>query len=213
LNFNIPNRVQRLIINEMPPHNLYLEPFLRSNSVLQWKRKARSNIGVSQDPEVVTAAISQFRSRGYLICGDDAIAFLKSYRWLHSEGAELVYCNPPGIDKTNQRESAASYHQYLLDTLKTLPCMVMITGTWSKLYEHELSSWRSITYMGIDGVQEFLWMNFQKSFALHDYRFVGADFREREQLKKKAARWRERLADMPPLERYALLNALHEFTA
>jgi hypothetical protein len=45
---------------------------------------------------------------------------------------------------------------------------------------------------------------------LHDYRYLGEDFRERERIKRKKQRWVNRLHTMPTLERRALLNAITE---
>lgn len=57
---------------------------------------------------------------------------------------------------------------------------------------------------------EWLWFNYQKPHALHDYRYLGEDFRERERIKRKKQRWVKRLKMMPHLERYALLSAIRE---
>jgi hypothetical protein len=195
----------------MPPHNLFLELFMGKKPMLRTKLKAHTNIGVDQDPDVIDHVTREYRDCGFTIVQDDAIAFLKSYRWLHSQGGELVFCDPP---KLEAEETAAlrHYHTTLLEILKQLPCSVMITGAWNTLYERELASWRVISYPDPDGIQEYLWMNFEKPFQLHDYRFFGNDYIERGQLRKKAARWCKRLESMPPLERYALLHALRSFT-
>jgi len=42
---------------------------------------------------------------------------------------------------------------------------------------------------------------------LHDYRYLGRGFRERERIKRKKQRWMERLVRMPRLERCAILAA------
>ncbi len=52
--------------------------------------------------------------------------------------------------------------------------------------------------------------NFPEPIALHDYRYLGEDFRERERIKRKKQRWVNRLHVMPALERRALLNAITE---
>ena len=57
---------------------------------------------------------------------------------------------------------------------------------------------------------EWLWFNFPAPVALHDYRYLGEDFRERERIKRKKQRWVNRLHTMPTLERRALLNAIAE---
>ena len=57
---------------------------------------------------------------------------------------------------------------------------------------------------------ECLWCNFPEPTELHDYRFLGRDFRERERITRKRRRWLVRLSAMPKLERAALVAALRE---
>jgi hypothetical protein len=67
----------------------------------------------------------------------------------------------------------------LLDILTALPCMVMISGYWSRLYAKRLRDWHSVRFqvMTHGGPRtEWLWSNFPEPVALHDYRdtLVGA---------------------------------------
>ena len=57
---------------------------------------------------------------------------------------------------------------------------------------------------------EYVWMNYPAPIALHDYTFLGDNFRERERIKRKKQRWVSRLSNMPRLERQALLSAIQE---
>jgi len=59
-------------------------------------------------------------------------------------------------------------------------------------------------------VTEYLWCNYPAPTALHDYRYLGKDFRERERerIKRMTARWVNRLQAMPLLQRQALQAAL-----
>ena len=58
--------------------------------------------------------------------------------------------------------------------------------------------------------EECLWSNFPEPTELHDYRYLGEGFRERERIKRKTTRWTARLARMPLLERRCLLAALEQ---
>jgi DNA adenine methylase len=60
-------------------------------------------------------------------------------------------------------------------------------------------------------VQEWLWMNYPPPIELHDYRYLGNNFRERERLKRIKSRWVSRLDRMGDLERYALLSSIAEY--
>jgi len=51
-------------------------------------------------------------------------------------------------------------------------------------------------------------MNYEAPVALHDYAYLGADYRERERIKRKRSRWVRMLNDMPTLERQAIIKEL-----
>ena len=104
-------------------------------------------------------------------------------------------------------------HINLLEAILRLNCMVAISGYWSELYADTLSGWRvaSWTARTRQGVAtEYLWMNYPEPTRLHDYRYLGDTYRQRDRIKRKKARWVAKLRRMEPLERYALLAALEE---
>ena len=90
----------------------------------------------------------------------------------------------------------------------------MISGYWSNLYADALKGWSSTHFQAMTRggrmATEWLWYNYPEPIALHDYRFLGENFRERERIKRKKQRWTGRLQTMPILERRALLAAMRE---
>ena len=54
-----------------------------------------------------------------------------------------------------------------------------------------------------------IWMNYPPPVELHDYRYLGDDFRERERITKITKNWVARLKKKPVLERNALLSAMN----
>lgn len=206
--------VYHKLINLMPPHRVYIETHLGGGAVMRHKKPAEINIGIEKDPDVVMLWKKKQPLRFDLIL-DDAIQFLKEYNFT---GDELIYCDPPYLRDTRKKkeklykyDSSYSEHQELLNLLKTLPCMVMISGYESTLYTEMLTSWNSYNYQASchHGVAtEWVWMNYSAPLELHDYRYLGDNFRERERIKRKSIRWVSRLERMPVLERQALLNAL-----
>jgi hypothetical protein len=154
-----------------------------------------------------------------VIC-DDAISFLSSYAW---KGGEFVYCDPPYLFETRSSKGRIyanefgdiGQHEKLLTLLLSLPCPVAISGYWSSLYADMLANWRSIHYQtrtrGGSTVTEYLWMNYREPKELHDYRYLGENFRQRERLKRIRTRWLARLERMDALERYAMLEAIAEY--
>jgi hypothetical protein len=161
----------------------------------------------------------QDRQRSALVTQGDAISFLTEWGEAGWQGDELIYCDPPYLGSSRKSQQPIYNHEMMSDEqhiellllLRALPCMVMISGYWSALYMDQLAAWRSISFQTMTHAgpaTEWLWMNYPEPFELHDYRYLGENFRQRERIKRKQQRWRARLAKMPALERYALLEAI-----
>jgi DNA adenine methylase len=211
--------VYQQIINQIPPHEVYIEPFLGGGAVLLNKRQALASIGIDSD----TALIQKWQEvnqPGVIFINGDAISYLKSYEWT---GGEFVYCDPPYLFETRSCKrpiyscefGTQEQHEALLQLLLTLPCNIALSGYASSLYSEMLATWRTISYQtrtrGGSLVQEWLWMNYPPPIELHDYRYLGNNFRERERLKRIKSRWVSRLDRMGDLERYALLSSIAEY--
>lgn len=281
--------VYQTIINLMPPHEVYIEPFLGSGAILRKKRPAPVNIGMDLDETAVkmvllamgfdaaeTSGIGGIRSvtpgnagvdgeigisdgvgdrfsvpgfttkndgrirpahssptgtagvgsltgispdkrrcsPSFTLVVDDGLKFLESYKFT---GRELVYCDPPymmgardGVERYKYEMSDVQ-HRQLLRCCRKVDAMVIISGYWSSLYAKQLAGWHSTHFetMTRGGLAtEWVWYNFHQPIELHDYQYLGSDYRERERIKLKVRRWVARLSKMPVLERQALLGAL-----
>lgn len=202
--------VYQRIINEQPPHDVYIEPFLGGGAVMLAKRPASTTIGI----DVARSTIASFDGSGREIICADGISYLQNRRWI---GRELVYCDPPyplGSRRSGKpiydHEMTDAQHKTLLAVLQGLPCMVQVSSYWNPLYCEALKEWRLIKFRAMTRrgpAIEFLWMNYPKPTILHDWRFVGANYKERERIHKKAQRWAARASAMPELERQAVLSA------
>jgi len=202
------------IINQIPPHDVYIEPFLGGGAIMRHKRPARSSIAVEIDPDVV----EQFDSLlvpGCTVIHGDAISFLESYVW---QGNEFVYVDPPYLRETclsscrYKLDLSNEDHARLLNLLTKVPCAVMISGYFSDVYARMLSTWRTdrfqVVTRGGTLATEWLWMNYAAPQDLHDYAGLGNDFTDRQRIKRKIQRWENKLSNLPMLERKALLVAL-----
>lgn len=216
--------VYQKIINQIPPHEIYIEPYLGGGAILLHKRLAARSIGIDLDASVIkkwTEDGSEIKGDAFevIYINDDAISFLENYKW---RGGEFVYCDPPYLMTTRRSKrpiygcefATEEQHEKLLRVLLSLSCMVAISGYWSSLYEKILQGWRSISFLtGTRGgtvAKEWLWMNYPEPTRLHDYRYLGENFREREKYNRQRKRWRERLLRMSALQRYALLASIAE---
>jgi site-specific DNA-adenine methylase len=210
---NGPGVYQRLI-NLMPPHRVYIEPFLGSGAVIRHKRPALVNIGIDINQTCLDRVNDL--SNTILKC-DDAISFLSKYKF---KGDELIYCDPPYLLETRSSIKGRYYeyeftdwqHKKLLKLLRRLRCMVMISGYDSRIYREMLQDWRveSIRVPLRTGkvAIEYVWLNFPPPLELHDYRYLGTDFRERDRIRRKTSRWLQKLRGMPELERHAIMLAI-----
>lgn len=214
--------VAQRLISLMPPHETYIEPFLGGGTVMRMKKSAKLNIGLDLDEEVISQARDHYLNRApdddipYAFRCCDALSWLVTSRFT---GHELVYCDPPYLPSTLRSRPQYKYmlseeqHIKLLSILRTLPCMVMLSGYWSQLYVDTLHDWLHTSYQVITRggtlATEYLWANYiLPPSSLHDYRFVGQNFRERERFTRQQRRWIKRLEAMSPLQRQALLAAL-----
>lgn len=210
--------IWQTIISEMPPHDTYIEAFAGSATILRKKRPARCSLAIDADKIVCDALRCTLAGSVDVVCGD-ARQILRTRTW---KGGELVYCDPPYLrsvrswqgDYYAKEFATENEHVELLSILKSLPCPVIVSGYWSELYAFELQSWRSKSMNAVTRrgkvVKEFIWMNFPEPFELHDYRFLGRDFRERERIKRKKERWKNKLLKMSSLERAAVIAAIDD---
>jgi DNA adenine methylase len=218
--------VYQNIINCMPPHDLYIEAFLGGGSVLLHKKPALKSVGVDLDEKIVTAWRLRCNYPGLEVIHADAIDFLKSWSWSEADKTRtLVYCDPPYL-RDVRRSGRKVYdhdlpdqasHIKLISTLKSLSCMVMLSGYSSPLYESLLCEWRQAGFQSKSRAghltREIVWMNYPEPSELHDYRYLGQGFRDRQRIKRQQERWRSKLLQMPELERNSLINVLNEALA
>lgn len=205
---------QRLI-NLMPPHQTYIESHLGGGAVMRNKKAAQRNIGLDLDAKVIELWESKLPGTCELH-QVDAVSFLKSYAF---EGEELVYVDPPYFPETRRREKVyrcdytESDHIRLLRCLVALPCNVMLSGYDCDLYNRELAGWRKVSFPAkthVEMREEVVWMNFAPPSRLHDTRFLGETFRDRQTIQRRQTRLRTRIESLDPIERHELLQWMQE---
>ena len=200
-------------INLMPPHEVYIESHLGGGAELLKKLRAKKNIGIEIDPNVIKRW-STTPEKNLELIHADAVEYLKRY---HFTGKELVYCDPPYLRETRKKyyplykyEYTYEQHVELLELIQSLPCMVMISGYESTLYKQYLKGWHTYCFQAFANhhmATEWIWMNYPiPPGELHDYRYLGDNFRERERIKLRSKYWLARLKKMPVLERNALFS-------
>lgn len=204
------------ILNLMPPHRVYIETHLGGGSVLRHKRPAVRSIAIELDARVVHAWQADAQALGVELIHGRAEDFLRQYSFV---GDELLYVDPPYHPATRRRERVYTHdysesdHGRLLQMLVDLPCMVMLSGYANPLYDDVLVSWyrrdfQAKTHHGCR--TESIWLNYEPPTTLHDSRYLGANFREREVTRRRIERLQNRLRRMHPQERAAVAQWLRE---
>lgn len=205
--------VYQRLINKIPPHRVYIEPYLGGGALMRYKLPAEINIGLDVDPAVTRL----WNDIGgiHVLC-EDAILYLTNYTF---KGDEFLYVDPPYLASTRRSGRAIYKNEYtreghikLLSVLVNLPCKVMVSGYWSDLYADYLNDWRrmsfSVRVRSGQSATEWVWMNYPEPVELHDYRYLGDSFRERERIRRRIERWKSKLDSLPDVEKNALINAL-----
>jgi len=210
------------IINQIPPHELFVEPFAGSAAIRRLMRPCRHSLLIDLDPGALGRLTEQVPPGTELLYGD-GLDWLMGARLCLEKNlpSTVVYCDPPYLASAcasrprYEHVLSAEQHARLLRRLKQLRCYVLISGYRSELYADWLEGWRVISWpqitRGGTWAEELLWCNFPAPVELHDYRYLGVDFRERQDVKRQQQRWRKKLAAMTTLKRQALLSVLADF--
>lgn len=205
--------VHQTIINLMPAHRVYIEPFIGGGNIYKRKKPALASIVMDADP----APVEYWKTHAgpsTIVMHGDAISFLREYDW---RGDELVYCDPPYVMATRSgrkiytHEFSDQQHRDLVSLLLTIPAAVMLSGYRNTIYDEAAPHWRRVDFpaMTRGGVRvESLWMNFEPPAVPSELTYLGDNFRERERIKRKKARWAEKLKKLPVAEQAAIMEVL-----
>jgi DNA adenine methylase len=204
------------IVSLMPKHRIYLEIFAGRAAVARKKLTSPLTLLIDRDP----LRISYLRKAmpGASVVLGDCRRVLDPDR-VPSDA--LLYADPPYLKEVRSGGDRRYYdhdmlerleHVRLIKWLKTFTCPVMLSGYRCELYDRELTGWHreDIPTMTRQGpAVESVWCSFDpRAVALHDTRFFGENFRERERIKRKAERWVRRFEHLPAGERMAILDRL-----
>lgn len=208
----------------MPPHDLYIEPFVGSGALLAGKDLAPRSIALDRNAmtirllkECLTPADNPHPPNIELIHGD-GLAYLAQLKPA-GLGRVLLYVDPASLHCTttsrngHAREQADVDHAVLAAVLTRLAeqgCAVIIAGSPLPLYDVLFADWKTREFEVIlrAGVRtEKIWFNFEPG-ASHFPTFAGKDRTDRQRIKRKADRWAENFRVLPPAERQAVLAAL-----
>lgn len=207
--------VVQKIINLIPKHQTYIEAFVGGGSVYRAKSPASCSIVIDADA-VPLANLAEHIKPATTVIHGDAISELRKYPFM---GDEFVYCDPPYVMSARsgrriyRHEMTDDQHRELLSVLRGLPCAVMLSGYRNSIYDELLGDWRRIDFQSMTrgGLRtESLWMNYEPPEVPAELTVLGANFRERERIKRKKTRWAEKLKGLPVAEQHAIMEVLRE---
>lgn len=215
--------VYQAIINQIPPHETYCELFLGNGSVFRAKKISSISILVDASAIVIEKwrnHLPQQLQNVSLIHGN-AIQMLNEQREFVDHTTTFFYLDPPypfssrkSSKEVYEYELTDEQHIYLLDVISSYQhAKIMISSYPNEMYDNALSSWRKVDFIGQTRqgkVVERIYMNYEKPDELHDYQYVGDDFRDRWRIEKKIRAMVKKLENLPDIERNAILNAIQE---
>lgn len=209
------NGTWQTLINWMPPHDIYYEPFAGGGKVLREKKPAKVTICNDLDREVYQAWLG-YDMEGLVLYNKPASLLLST----RTPGmGSLVYSDPPYPKGTRRSqydlyncEMTDQEHEEYLSLIVKHECYHMISTYENPMYSALLKDWNKHSFKSITRVgqaTEVIYMNYDRPKQLHDYSQLGNGFVERQQIRRKIARKIKTLSQLPVLERMAILEALN----
>lgn len=153
----------------------------------------------------------------------DAFIFIQNQLLLsipeHEFKHTVLYLDPPypfSTRKSNVNiydfEMTDNQHQHLLSLLIGMRFNVIISSYKNEMYNNGLLGWNTHSFsVGTrkGKATETIYYNFNNDYGLlHDYRFLGTDFKDRERIRLKVSRWVNRLEKLDPKERMSIVSEI-----
>lgn len=212
------------IINVIPPHNVYFELFAGNGSIFSKKKPALFNVLNDIDP-IVYSKWQSLNVSGCIILNLDAISILQVLKSLCSilENFDIVpyiYLDPPYLFSTRRQQQKIYNYEFsevdhirLLSVISDIKIPLSISCYPNELYANALNKWNKIKFMSTTrkGLrQEVLYFNYDTPDILHDFSYVGSDYKDRYRLKLYKRNLIDKLKRMDPIQQNFLLTSIIE---
>lgn len=219
------------LINQIPPHDHYVELFLGSGGIFAHKRPALWSTLFDIDKHVVakwilTLPMELQVSKKVQVIEFDAVAML-NIPWARTTYdidmlGTFIFVDPPYIGETRRCKQAmyqnemmeVADHAKLLERLLRLSnSQIMITCYDHEVYRDMLHGWTrwELQTMGHRGKSSTttVYQNYELNpKELHDYSYIGADYREREAIARRQRNALQKIDTWSPVEQRALIAKL-----
>jgi hypothetical protein len=210
--------VYQTIINQIPIHDRYIEPFLGGGAIMLKKRLAKINMGMEKDSGTAKAFLHPEACKVDIFnsCG---IKYLRSLIGEKTSDGQktFIYCDPPYPLSTRGKtrykfDFTTANHVEFLTIIKQLSFETAVSTYPNDLYSEILSGWRLLEYNSTDRSgtvrTEHLYMNYPEPIFLHDDQYLGDNANNRQDIKRRIQRTKNRLLGWEPRERIKLMKQL-----
>jgi len=217
--------LHQFIINKMPKHDVYIEPFFGTGVIASKKAAAPiDNIGIELDSTLYTSMSMRYLNFSFF--NENSLKTIRYHidKYRNKNKSVLVYLDPPYLWCTRSDLKTSTYnheltneeHEELLSMLAGIlndsNVYLMISGYKNDLYMSMLHGWNYFEFetMSRGGKRtESLWTNFNPdNYKKHDYSFVGKNFTDRQRIKRKSKRWLDKFESMSFDERCSIFQKL-----
>ena len=142
---------------------------------------------------------------------------------LTSMEKSLLYLDPP-YPRDSRKTDYAIYnhemtdkqHKELITWCLEQKVPICLSSYPNKLYDKYLSTWRKVKFKSktrAGSVVESIYMNYPQPGELHDYRFIGKDFRQREKFKRRRTSMLRKFENLTDREKFSLYEEFSSIIA
>tara|TARA_R110000744_G_scaffold225246_4_gene343675 strand:- start:706 stop:1449 length:744 start_codon:yes stop_codon:yes gene_type:complete len=216
------------IINLIPPHKTFIVPFTGHCGITRNILPSEHIFLNDYDYKVFEAWLDytisdstnvSFKNRLSLSNQHFEVFFkFLEYESFYDHYDTVIYCDPPyrhsdrKSDHTYNVEMTEEEHITLLGTIKAFQNSNVLISTYdNELYKEMLNGWNKISFTSQTRrgkATETVYYNYEPPEKLHDYSYIGNNYKKREQYKLKRFRLIDKFERMTPLERNYFLDAI-----
>ena len=218
--------VYQTIINKITPHDLYIELFLGNGSIMAKLAPSTYQIGIDIDLSVINEwlKVNLEVDLSRFLLNANAIDFIESFlptaSILKNLGVRIfIFCDPPYLMETRKKQddiytyemTERDHIRFLAAISRLMPFANILISHYScNLYNDVLVNWYKQDFSNntrAGRVTDRLYWNYEVK-ELHDYSFLGENYREREKIKGMLTNTVSKIERMPDLQRAAFINTL-----
>lgn len=208
------------IINQIPVHTIYCELFAGSAGI--YLKKIPADISILCEKSLKQCELlSNIVLPNTTVLNCDTVLnvdiFITFFNLLHSlQHRVFLYLDPPYpiSSRSCQRniyehEMSDGDHIALLSAIRKAKFPIAISTYPNKIYFKSLFDWRLLKFQSVTRTgtaTEFLYMNYPEPSHLHDYRYFGTSFRQREKYNRIKQNFLKKLDSFPVQFQNSIIN-------